>query len=419
MTDAKKTNASPKARTEATNSDNGQDGSAAPAGDAEALLRSDHRKVEQLFQQYKSADDDQKKRQLARQICLELIVHTKLEEEIFYPTCREKGVEHDMLDEAQVEHDGAKLLIAELLRGSPDNEYYDAKVTVLSEYIKHHVAEEEKPEDGIFAVARKDGVDMGELGTRIQSRKSELMARSDALMSRAPQPRSLHNPAFKGGPQRQEEYSMARYYNDRDRDEYGRFTSDDDGRRGSREGFSSRRYDDDDNRGYRGNDRPRDDDGRFMSENGGRSRGGYPSRSSRYDDDGDYRTSSSSRGSGHGGWYGDPQGHSEASERGWEHRDGPRGGYSSRSSRYDDDDNRSSRGGSRGHGGWYGDPEGHSEASERGWENRGGSRGSYSSSRSSRYDDDDDRRSSRSGHGGWYGDPRGHSEASRRGWENR
>jgi hypothetical protein len=415
MTDAKKAASAAKSKAGASKTADEQNESMQPGGDAESLLRSDHRKVEQLFQQYQKAGDTAEKRELAQQICLELIVHTKIEEEIFYPACREEDVEHEMLNEAQVEHDGAKVLIAELLNGLPDDQFYDAKVTVLAEYIRHHVAEEEKPDEGIFAEAREAGVDMEALGPRIQSRKTELMARSDALTSRAPQPRSLCNPAFKGGQHHQEDHSMARYANDRDRDEYGRFVSDDD----RREYSSRRRYDeDDDYRGYRGNERPRDEEGRFMSESGGRSRGGYESRSPRYDDDDDYR---SSRGRERGGWYGDREGHSEASERGWEHRGSSRGGYSSRSSRYDDDDNyRSSRGG-RGQGGWYGDPEGHSEASERGWEHRGSSRGGYSS-RSSRYDEDeDDRRSSRGGrgHGGWFGDPRGHSEAARRGWEDR
>src|SRR5205814_1875697 len=101
----------------------------------------------------------EQKKTLAHQICKELIVHTKLEEEIFYPSCREKDVENDMLDEAQIEHDGAKTLIAELIADEPDDEFYDAKVSVLSEYIKHHVGEEEKPRTGIFAKAQKAGVD--------------------------------------------------------------------------------------------------------------------------------------------------------------------------------------------------------------------------------------------------------------------
>jgi hemerythrin superfamily protein len=109
-------------------------------GDAVALLKADHRKVEKLFKDYESAgEDNAKKAQLARQFCLELVIHTHLAEEIFYPACREKDVEDDTLDEAQVEHDGAKVMIADLLKGEPGYKFYDAKVTVLSEYIKHHV----------------------------------------------------------------------------------------------------------------------------------------------------------------------------------------------------------------------------------------------------------------------------------------
>src|SRR3954470_22847322 len=125
-----------------------------PAKDAIALLKADHRKVEELFEKYESARG--RKAEIAKKICMELIVHTMLEEEIFYPACREAGVEDDMLDEAAVEHDGAKVLIAELEHGSPDDDYYDAKVKVLSEEIKHHVKEEEK-RDGVFAQAKSKG----------------------------------------------------------------------------------------------------------------------------------------------------------------------------------------------------------------------------------------------------------------------
>ncbi|SIT86709.1 hypothetical protein [Pontibaca methylaminivorans] len=211
-----------------------------------------------------------------------------------------------------------------------------------------------------------------------------------------------------------------------ERDEEGRFVSDSDHRNRSG-GYS---------RGRGGYDR--DDDDRRYSR--GRSRG-------RYDDD-DY-----SRGRGHGGWFGDSEGHSEASELGWERRrrEGDYGGRSrGRSSRYDDDDRRYSRSRydddrrysrgryddddysrDRGQGGWFGDSEGHSEASELGWERRRreGDYGGRSRGRSSRYDDDD-RRYSRSryddddysrdrGQGGWFGDSEGHSEASELGWERR
>ena len=141
--------------------------------DAIALLKADHRKVEDLFEKYETARG--KKADIARQICLELTIHTMIEEEIFYPACREAGVESDMMDEANVEHDGAKALIAELEKGKPDDEYYDAKVKVLSEEIKHHVKEEEQ-RGGIFAQARSEGLDLEALGAQMAARKKELQA---------------------------------------------------------------------------------------------------------------------------------------------------------------------------------------------------------------------------------------------------
>jgi hypothetical protein len=141
--------------------------------DAITLLKADHRKVEALFEKYESARS--KKADIAKQICMELTIHTMLEEEIFYPACREAGAESDMMDEANVEHDGAKALIAELDQGSPDDEFYDAKVKVLSEEIKHHVKEEEK-RGGIFTSARQNELDLNALGEQLAARKEELMA---------------------------------------------------------------------------------------------------------------------------------------------------------------------------------------------------------------------------------------------------
>ncbi len=117
------------------------------AKDAVALLKEDHRTVEELFAQFEKAGGDGRKQKLATQICLELSVHAKIEEEIFYPACEGK-VEEDLLKEAYVEHDGAKLLIAEILAGQPSDEFYDSKVTVLQEQIEHHVEEEEKRLEG-------------------------------------------------------------------------------------------------------------------------------------------------------------------------------------------------------------------------------------------------------------------------------
>lgn len=148
-----------------------------PAQDAIALLKADHRKVENLFEKYESARG--RKAEIAEQICMELIIHTMIEEEIFYPACREAGVDSDMMDEANVEHDGAKTLIAELENGAPDDDFYDAKVKVLSEEIKHHVKEEEK-RGGIFTEARKADLDLDGLGEKMAARKKELKAQSQA-----------------------------------------------------------------------------------------------------------------------------------------------------------------------------------------------------------------------------------------------
>ncbi|HWI85826.1 MAG TPA: hemerythrin domain-containing protein [Sphingomonas sp.] len=143
--------------------------------DAIALLKEDHRKVEDLFEKFETATADGTKRKLALQICMELTVHTVIEEEIFYPACK-GAVEEDLIDEAYVEHDGAKVLIAEIEAGGPDEHYYDAKVKVLSEMIEHHVGEEEKRSEGIFAQARKAGLDMDALGASMAARKKDLIA---------------------------------------------------------------------------------------------------------------------------------------------------------------------------------------------------------------------------------------------------
>lgn len=143
--------------------------------DAIALLKADHRTVEDLFAQFEKASGDGKKQKLALQICAELTVHAKIEEEIFYPACEGK-VEDDLIREAYVEHDGAKVLIAEIEGGAPSDEYYDAKVKVLQEQIEHHVKEEEQRMEGMFAQARKAGLDMDALGNELAKRKEQLMA---------------------------------------------------------------------------------------------------------------------------------------------------------------------------------------------------------------------------------------------------
>jgi hypothetical protein len=408
------------------------------------MLSADHRNVEKLFDEFTTASTSQHKTEIVKQICLELIVHTQLEEEIFYPACQGQ-MEKRLLDEAQVEHDAAKALIIELQNGSPDDQYFDAKVKVLSEEIKQHVREEENPGEGIFAKAKEAGVATAEIAKRLATRKRELMDEAQANALGPPKTRSFLVRMKGERSTTSQENQMARGSGtmERERDDQGRFVGDDDRDYRGRSGGRSR-YNDDDNRRYA---RARDDEGRFTS---GRSRsrddddddrrygrarddeGRFTSNRSRsrYDEeDGDYR----SGGRDHGGWFGDPEGHSRASREGWRHsaHDGS-GWYSdpeghSRASR--EGWRRSDHEGS----GWYGDPEGHSRASREGWEDRGrgGARsrydddhdpryararddeGRFTSSRSrSRYGEDEDRPRGR-GHGGWYGDPEGHAEAAR------
>jgi hemerythrin superfamily protein len=141
--------------------------------DAVALLKADHRKVEELFEKFESARGAKQK--IAEQICMELMIHTMIEEEIFYPACTGKVEDANLVQEAYVEHDSAKVLIAEILAGGPDDDFYDAKVKVLSEMIKHHVKEEEKRAEGLFAEAKEAGLDMDALGEQLMARKQELM----------------------------------------------------------------------------------------------------------------------------------------------------------------------------------------------------------------------------------------------------
>jgi hypothetical protein len=166
--------------------------------DAIALLKADHRKVEGLFEQFESAKGKGQKEKLARQICTELTIHTIIEEEIFYPACKGKA-EDDLLNESYVEHDAAKVLIAEIEKGGPDEEFYDAKVKVLSEEIQHHVKEEEKPAEGLFAQARKADLDMDALATMLTARKQELTAQIEAGGLPTPETRSFSGAELERG----------------------------------------------------------------------------------------------------------------------------------------------------------------------------------------------------------------------------
>jgi hemerythrin superfamily protein len=147
--------------------------------DAITLLKHDHREVEKLFKEFEGAKGDGRKQKLAHQICLELSVHAEIEETIFYPAC-EGTVDEDELKEGYVEHDAAKLLIAEI-EGNEEagDEFFDTKVHVLQEEIEHHIKEEEGP-NGIFAQARKGDLDMKAIGERLAEKKQELTDRYKA-----------------------------------------------------------------------------------------------------------------------------------------------------------------------------------------------------------------------------------------------
>lgn len=139
-----------------------------------SLLKKDHREVAAMFDEYEQLEKDAEKLALFNKIALALKVHTAIEEEIFYP--EERGdVEDDLMDEAYVEHDGAKKLIAEIEAMKPSEQFYDAKVKVLGEYIAHHVKEEEQP-GGMFSQAKKGDEDLDAMGERMKARKEELMA---------------------------------------------------------------------------------------------------------------------------------------------------------------------------------------------------------------------------------------------------
>ena len=143
--------------------------------DAITLLMNDHDEVEALFKQFQKAKNDSgQKAGIVERICEALTVHAEIEEEIFYPAARgaleEKG--EDMLDEAEVEHGAIKGLVEQLQNASPDAEMYDAKVKVLSEYVTHHVKEEE---GSLFPKVKKTGIDLDELGAELIERKTELM----------------------------------------------------------------------------------------------------------------------------------------------------------------------------------------------------------------------------------------------------
>ena len=157
----------------------------AAAGDAVMMLKADHRQVEQWFEELQNVRSLERRQDIALHICRALQMHSELEEEIFYPAFLEATGQRDLHHEAIIEHTAAKKLIAEIEQASPGDDYYDARLKVLADMIRHHVKEEERP-SGMFAAAKKAGLDLADLGRQLRNRKQELEA------------------ALNGGPVRQE-----------------------------------------------------------------------------------------------------------------------------------------------------------------------------------------------------------------------
>lgn len=151
-----------------------------PANDTDAthVLAADHRAVEALFEEFENVRGTDRKAKIAETICTELKIHAQIEEEVFYPALKGK-IDDALFKEAYVEHDGAKLLINDILTSGPGDEYFEAKVTVLSEEIKHHVKEEEKQHDNMFQQARAAGIDLDALGEQLLKRKEELKRQAE------------------------------------------------------------------------------------------------------------------------------------------------------------------------------------------------------------------------------------------------
>jgi hypothetical protein len=145
------------------------------------MLKADHDKVRKMFKDFQKLDteEDQEKAQLVKQACMELKIHSQIENEIVYPAIREAIEDDDLMDEALVEHEAAEELISQLEQMQPGDEMYDAKFTVLGEYVNHHIAEEQKE---MFPKARKAKIDLAELGEQMTARKHELMKGESATL---------------------------------------------------------------------------------------------------------------------------------------------------------------------------------------------------------------------------------------------
>jgi hemerythrin-like domain-containing protein len=142
--------------------------------DAIDLLKQDHDKVEKAFKEFERMDreDAEACGQLVSTVCEDLKVHTTLEEEIFYPAAREAIDDESLMNEAAVEHETAKMLIEQLENMQADDPNYHATFTVLGEYVRHHIREEQEE---MFPAVKRSGLDLQALGEQMRARKQELV----------------------------------------------------------------------------------------------------------------------------------------------------------------------------------------------------------------------------------------------------
>ena len=394
------------------------------ASDGAELLKAQHQELQTILAKRSEADAD--RIAIVKEFAAAWLPHTAVEREVLVPALQNAGIDEDKISAIAIQKDIINWLLADLLGGesreSDQAKFGQAKLEALAKQFDALVEGADGEDTDMFVIVSSAERSSPGLSAQMKARYERLKARfaksdesiGEAMVMLAPQRLSVPS----NSRQNQREYEMSnRYSNIRERDDQGRFMSDDErgysrggperdehGRfmneGGSRRSMGRERDDEgrftSDNGPSRGRfqgdeqhygprslgsmGRDRDEEGRFMSEGRARSRGRYDDEDDRYsrrsmgrerDDDGRYsRRGGSSEGRGTGGWFGDSEGHSEASRRGWES-------------------------GSHGESGWYGDSEGHSQASRRGWDNP------------------------RHGESGWYGDSEGHSEASRRGWEGR
>jgi hypothetical protein len=182
--------------------------------DAIELLTRDHREVEQMFRRFEQAKDENEKAALCERICLMLQVHTQIEEEIFYPAAKQRIADRELIDEALVEHRGAKDTIEKLQGMEAGDRSLDAQVKKLKEQVQHHVREEEHD---MFPEVRKAGLDLDDLGERMMKRKTQLMEQMGADMDGAqPGSRTGEQRTFKGDRGGDGSDLKAREYRDED-----------------------------------------------------------------------------------------------------------------------------------------------------------------------------------------------------------